>query len=460
MLTFRDLTLADRRTVESYTLRADTRNCDLAFANMFCWRDVYRPQLAVADGFLLIKFRVGGSGRVGYMQPLGDGDFSSVVPLLAADARSHGQRLRIIGLTAEGCAAVRRCGEFAFVSRRAEEDYIYRAADLRTLAGRRYQPKRNHINRFVQSYDYRYAALEPSMFDECMRLEGVWRSEHTSSGDDALTAEQQAMQEAFAHFGELGLRGGCIYVGDRMVAFTYGSAIDRRTFCIHIEKADTCYEGAFTMINRLFAESLPESFEWINREEDLGLPGLRRSKLSYHPAQLLHKYTALHLHADELACKRLWSECFDDDESFVDAFIADVYSRRRMLSVTDPTGRLVSMLHVIPMQSRLGRTAYIYGVATAPDSRGRGHASHLVREALVRIAAEGYDAAMLIPGSDGLREFYARSGFADTQLPVVFEGDFDFGTGDSSADRAMVRLLRPAAGIRAGEGPLVCRCEI
>ncbi|MDE6857151.1 MAG: phosphatidylglycerol lysyltransferase domain-containing protein, partial [Alistipes sp.] len=216
---FRDISLADRATIESYTRRAGIRNCDLAFANMFCWRGLYRSQTAVIDGFLVIRFRIDGSERTAYMQPLGDGDFGAVIPALRDDARQLGQRLRIAGLTEEGVAVLRRCGcgDFAFCSRRAAEDYIYRTDDLRTLSGRRYQPKRNHINRFTQLYDYRYEELAPHMLAECMRLEALWRRVHTGA-DKELNAEQRAMQEAFDNFDALGLRGGCIYVGGRMVA--------------------------------------------------------------------------------------------------------------------------------------------------------------------------------------------------------------------------------------------------
>jgi len=454
---FKPIELADRGLIESYTCGAGIRNCDLAFANMFCWRDVYEPRQAVIDGFLVIKFRIDGTDRIGYMQPLGDGDFSTLVPVLRDDARQHGQRLRIIGLTDEGAEMLRGCGygDFAFQSRRALEDYIYRADDLRSLSGRRYQPKRNHINRFIQLYDYRYEELAPHLFEECMRLEAVWRREHAGAGE-GLNAEQRAMQQAFENFEALGLRGGCIRVGERLVAFTYGSAIDPSTFCIHIEKADTEYEGAFAMINRLFAENLPRQYEWINREEDLGIPGLRQSKLSYHPAAMQRKYTAQLLHSDERECKALWMECFDDDEQFVDAFLTEYYARHRMLSLSDTGGRLLAMLHIVPMQSRLGRTAYIFGVATAPDRRGCGLASELMRRAMVRIDDEGYDAAILIPAGNALKPFYGRFGFEDTSLPVAFEGDFDFGSGTAENDLAMVRMTGGRTDPEAGQESLVC----
>ena len=373
MIEFKPVRLEDRAVIERYTMRSGICNCDLAFANMYCWQQVYHSAWAEIDGFLVIRFRIDGGEKIGYMQPVGEGDFAPLIPTLRADAHAHGQRLRIIGLTDEGREMIRRMhiGLFAFESDRALEDYVYNADDLRNLPGRRYQPKRNHINRFLAEYpDYRYEELTHDRFDECMALEREWRRAHEGHTSE-LCAEQRAMQRGFEHFGELGMQGGCIYVGDRLVAFTYGSAVNDHTFDTHVEKADTEYDGAFTIINKLFAQHLDPRFTLINREEDLGIEGLRQAKLSYHPAFLQHKFTAIHLHPDEIACKELWQAAFGDDEQFVDSFLMRYYSHHRMLTA-ECDGRTAAMLHLLPFETPLGRTTYIYGVATDPACRHRG----------------------------------------------------------------------------------------
>ena len=440
MIEFKPVRLEDKQIIERHTMPSGILNCDLAFANMYCWQAMYHSAWAVIDGFLVIRFHIGGGEKIGYMQPVGEGDFAGIIPALRADAHAHGQRLRIIGLTDEGREMIRNmhAGLFAFESDRALEDYVYNAEDLRNLTGRRYQPKRNHINRFEAEYEYRYEPMTRDHTAECMRLEAEWRK--TRSGHTGeLSAEQRAMQRAFDHFEELEMLGGCIYVGDKLVAFTYGSPINDHTFCVHVEKADTEYDGAFTIINREFVAHLSEQYTLIDREEDLGIPGLRQAKLSYHPAFLEKKYTALCLYPDEIACKRLWIKCFGDEETFIDSFLIGHYSRKRMLAAEED-GRLAAMLHLIPFESELGRTTYIYGVATDPDYRGRGLASGLMREAMRRIAEEGADAAILIPSQESLKDFYAPFGFEDRSLPVVFEApdDFDFGSGNQEQDRAMV----------------------
>ena len=448
MIEFRPVRLEDRATIERFTMSSDITNCDLSFANMFCWQEVYHSAWAIVEGFLVIRFHIDGGDRLGYMQPVGEGDCARIIPALREDAHAHGQRLRIIGLTDRGREMIRQMhiGQFAFESDRALEDYVYAADDLRNLPGRRYQPKRNHINRFMAEYpDYRYEELTPDRFDECMQLEREWRRNHEGHTSE-LCAEQRAMQRAFAHFAELGMTGGCIYVGERMVAFTYGSAVNDHTFDTHVEKADTDYDGAFTVINCLFARHLPERFTLINREEDLGIEGLRRAKLSYHPAVIQHKFTAIHLHPDELACKELWQTCFGDEEQFIDSFLIRYYSRRRMLSI-ERDGRMAAMLHLLPFESELGRTTYIYGVATAPEYRGRGLATELMREAMRLAGERGDDALFLIPtpGEEWLRDFYGGFGL-EGRIPVEFvtRDGFDFGTGRAADDVAMLWLRDPA----------------
>lgn len=154
MIRFRPVTLHDKAVIERYTMHAETTDCNLAFANMFCWLHVFRSAWAEVGGFLVIRFQIDGGEKIGYMQPVGEGDFAPLIPALREDAHAHGQRLRILGLTDRGRELIRdmHAGRFAFESDPAQEDYLYAADDLRRLAGRRYQPKRNHINRFTAAY--------------------------------------------------------------------------------------------------------------------------------------------------------------------------------------------------------------------------------------------------------------------------------------------------------------------
>ena len=127
MITFKPITIEDKAEIESFTLPYAPANCDLAFANMFCWQFQFKTAWSVVDGFLVIRFQIGGSDRIGYMQPVGAGDFTPVLRHLEEDILAAGQRLRIIDMTPEGLEKLRSVGhcQFAFASDRNLEDYVY-----------------------------------------------------------------------------------------------------------------------------------------------------------------------------------------------------------------------------------------------------------------------------------------------------------------------------------------------
>lgn len=449
MLSFQPITLSDRPTIVRYTLRGRSQNCDYAFANMYCWRGLYRSEWAEREGFLLIRFHIDGGEAIGYMQPIGEGDFTHLLPLLEADAAALGEPLRLIGLTSEGAELVKRVwGDRLLVtSDRNYFDYLYTQESLAQLVGKHYQPKRNHINRFTALYPtHRYEPLTAQHAEACLELEREWCRQREGCREGVLAAERSAMECAFRHFEELGLEGGALYVEDRLVAFTYGSAVTEDTFVVHAEKADTNYEGAFAMINRSLARQLADRYRWINREEDLGIEGLRKAKLSYSPVALVEKWTARLLSPEEQACRHLWREGFPNDEaSFVDAFLQDYFAPTRMLSI-EADGAIVAMAHLIPFESEIGRVAYLYGLATERAYRGRGYASELINRALRLAEEQGAKAVVLIPGEESLRAYYARFGFEGDHPLVLHSGSsFDFGTGDPTADRMMIRWCTPSS---------------
>ena len=177
---------------------------------------------------------------------------------------------------------------------RNQYDYIYRRTDLAALHGRHMDAKRNHIHRFRAEHpDFEYRPLTPEFFDECRRLTEIWQEEkkqhHNDNGNDnkieIIDAEHRVMETIFSNWDALGMIGGSIFVDGRMVAFTYGAAVTTDTFDVCVEKADRHVEGAFAIINQQFAEHLPEQYIYLNREEDMGIPGLRQAKLSYHRSE-------------------------------------------------------------------------------------------------------------------------------------------------------------------------------
>ena len=296
MIAFNEISLSDRERVLRYTLTSTRRNCDLSFSNLYSWRFLYQTQLAEKDGFLLIKFRV--DGHACYMMPVGDGDLRAVLHDLKEDAKAEGETFRMMGVCSHMRADLEEAAPdcFRFTADRDYYDYIYLRTDLATLKGKRYQPKRNHINKFLRTYpDYQYLPLDVTLVPECLELADRWcrLNETTEEERRELEDEHRSLTDALNHFDELGLLGGVLHVGGRIVAFTFGAPINANTFDVCVEKADVDIEGSYTMINYEFANHIPEQYFFVNREEDLGLEGLRKAKLSYYPEVLLEKWIAV-----------------------------------------------------------------------------------------------------------------------------------------------------------------------
>lgn len=450
---FKSLEIGDRAKLERYYFVNRCRSCDNTFANIFCWRDMFSTQWAEIEGFLVVRFVFRSDGRLYYMMPLGenpDADFTSILPRLAEDAAREGDVLRLTGLTARGEELLRRCGaeRYAVDTDRDDQDYIYRAEDLRYLKGEKYAAKRNHINKFVSKYDYEFRALTAEHYEECMRLVKEWCRRRGGCSEE-MDAEFAAMRIAFENFEQLGLMGGTLWVDGKIVAFTYGSAVSEEVFCTHVEKADTGYDGAFAMINQQMALHLPDKFLYINREEDMGIAGLRKAKMSYHPVELCENGCALRLDKDLIEVKELWKECFGDEDEFIDRFLVRFYSPQTTFLHREEE-RVVAMLHVVAFTSAFGRTGYVYAVATDKEYRRRGLAAELLREAEEWCRANGFDALMLIPQNDSLVRYYAGLDFEDVALRVKFEGGFDFGTGVPEKDLAMVMALTERADFVLG----------
>ena len=220
---------------------------------------------------------------------------AGLLELLCHDAATAGAPLLILNMEDEPAAAVKALmpERVTVEPRRNQYDYIYRREDLAKLKGGSLKAKRNHVNKFLSIYpDFEYRPLEPSLFDECRRLARTWRTEveesqHDSHYELTADAEARAMENVFSHWQQLDAIGGSIFVDSRMVAFTYGAPVTHDTFDVCVEKANRRIDGAFNIINQQFADHLPEQYVYLNREEDMGLEGLRKSKLSYHPHILL-----------------------------------------------------------------------------------------------------------------------------------------------------------------------------
>lgn len=296
MISFKPITIDDRALITSYTLNSNYRNCDFSFSNMCSWRFLYDSEYSISDGFLLIRFWIEEKSRLAYMFPIGHGDLKRAICLQEQDSLAHGHPLLLLGMSPEAKTLANKTfpDQFSFFAERDYFDYIYLREDLVQLKGKKYQSKRNHINNFKKSYNYKYMTLTSDLVPACLELERQWyKANHTEEDGEELSNERRSMTYALQNYEKLGISGGALCADGKIIAFTFGSPINQDTFGVHVEKADINYDGAYATINQEFASRIPEKYTYINREEDLGLPGLRQAKLSYRPTILLEKSGAV-----------------------------------------------------------------------------------------------------------------------------------------------------------------------
>lgn len=440
MISFRKVLLSDKAAIDNLLKDNTTPVCDYCFANIYAWQPAYDTEWAEVCGMLVVRFRLP-DGDWAYM-PVGGGDIGPVLGELHRVAAADDSRLRLVSL--DGRFANVFGEEYAICDNPDYRDYIYLVEDMCELRGRKYQPKRNHINRFESSYNYTFEVLRPTDFEECLALTCLWHSRKCSVVSEACceqSDEHCAIKRVFEAYDQLDMLGGVLRVDGRVVAFAMGSPLSRDTFCVHFEKADADYQGVFPMINRLFAKELAQrGYIYVNREEDMGLEGLRRAKQSFYPVRFEPKLGVAAITKAERECIELWHEVFGDEKELINHFFVEYFEPRNLL-FTECDGRVVAMLYIVEINTDFGSTAYLYAIATHPAWRGQGIASELIAKALEHARERGCRAAMLIPGEESLKSFYAKFGFEDVAYKLDFADGFDYGTGDSERDLAMVKHL-------------------
>ncbi len=271
------------------------QNAESSLANLCAYRFKYFGEYAIVEDCLVTRIHHDYGKSLCYHYPTGERENQCrALERIVEDSRRNNHRMCMICEPKEMPECLKEC--FEFEEKRDFFDYLYLRNDLQNLKGRKYQSKRNHINKFDSLYDWTFERLTPDHKDACLEFENRWIEDAISRSPEQKVAyfeERNVLVYLLNHLDSLGIFGGLVKVKAEIVAFSLGSPIDNSTFDTHIEKANRNFDGAFSVINQAIAASLPQNFIYINREEDLGLEGLRRAKLSYHPHKMIEKYTAI-----------------------------------------------------------------------------------------------------------------------------------------------------------------------
>lgn len=294
-LTWYPLTPADMSTYNKYYSMVRTDMTDLSFHCRFAWDNVYKVQWTIVED-CLVQISGGGDYTSPFMlMPLGRLSPEKVEKIIRAVKPifdSKGWKFRILAIEDSQKHIFEQTGIPAKIDYSEDSsDYFYEAESLRTLVGKKYSKKRNHWKKFLRMHpDYEYESLTSSIFDECLKLVRIWASDKGVDIADISDSDYYMIKRIFDNWNKLDARGGAIRIDGQIVAFSIGSIGREEVGFIHFEKADIRYEGLYAAINRLVLENEFPNIRYVNREEDLGIPGLRQSKESYFPICKVKKW--------------------------------------------------------------------------------------------------------------------------------------------------------------------------
>ena len=298
VIIFRALTCADKPLLDKFYRSGYYENAHFNFTNLFMWRHPFNIELAEEDGVLFQTCRW--NGQYMALQPIalaGDGALIEAVDKLKEHFAAVGDKLHFSGVEKKFADFLNENfpGDFAIDSNRDDFDYVYRSEDLIKLAGRKYHSKKNHLNAFYKNFPLaEYMPITDEIVTLCkLELNGWYKQRLQDEPDDPfIKHERQAIIEVLNNFSAMNLKGGAIRLNGRIIAFTFGEQLNDDTAVIHVEKADPNIRGAYPAINQNFVEHEWAHLAFINREEDMGIEGLRKAKESYKPVKLVEKFHA------------------------------------------------------------------------------------------------------------------------------------------------------------------------
>lgn len=300
MFELKEITIDKKALFDRYLKRRISINSEFSFTNLFMWRKSYDMRYAIINDTLCILPKHADGPRSATF-PIGfigeDGNARDIKPVINEllsffDSIGEPPLFRLYDSRTVSVLQNAFPDKFIITEDRNSFDYVYKVNELTSLSGKKFHSKKNHINKFKKLYpDFEYCKMTPDFANECLALFDSW-SGNKFDVQESYREEREAICELLNNWGALGVVGGCLNVDGKMIAFSLGEALSADTVVIHLEHANTEYEGSFAMINQQFLEHEWQDYTYVNREEDMGIPGLRKAKESYKPTLMIKKYVA------------------------------------------------------------------------------------------------------------------------------------------------------------------------
>lgn len=428
MIHFRNIELEDQKTYNAHLFADAMHGCHYSFSNLFMWG---LQGIAYLQDHIVLHSQF--DCHCFYPFPIGNGDKKAVLDAIFADAKERGVCPCLTGLNETDKETLETLypNQFYYHADRSNYDYVYDINDLADLKGRKLHRKRNHLKHFKKNHpDYTVTPITMENMDRVRAFVSDWyqlKLDENPDGD--YHHEQAALEKAFTYYDALSMEGLLLEENDEVLGFTMASQMSPDTYDVHYEKARGDVDGAYTTINSEFAQYLRNKhphIKYLDREEDLGIPGLRKAKMSYFPHHMVKKYKALPLQLSLIFCepeastlpqlRNLWKEAFGDNDTFLDNFYSTAFDKSRCrvaLAQNDANDsnepdclNLAAALYWFDCTIDNQRIAYVYAVATAKEFRGQGVCHLLLQNTHKHLIALGYSSVILVPGNEALVHLY------------------------------------------------------
>lgn len=283
---FKKIEIQDKNIFDDFFLNQYIDISEYTFTNLFVWSDTRIIEYAIYNNILLIKAEFENDRY--FLPPVGN-----VTIDIYRKLREYGEENNILSIKRVDEATIKNLkldNEFIIKEDRDNFDYVYDCCELVELKGSKYSNKRGFVKKFSDTYDYEYKDFNSNHKNDCLKLTEEWYA-LKNKNDKTITNEFIAIKKLLEFHKELKISGGIILVDGKVVAFAFGEKLNKDTFVIHFEKANIDFVGSYQSINKLFIErNCYKKFKFVNREQDLGIPGIRKAKESYHPVKMIKKY--------------------------------------------------------------------------------------------------------------------------------------------------------------------------
>ena len=436
-LEFKEITVEDSPVMLPYYNMRKNNTCDSVFLESFIWKEFYNVRYAIWEEKALL-WLMEYNGKCFSAMPLcKEEDLPDAFQAIQQYFNEELGYPLVINLADEYAVKYLDLPEDQYFIKEQEDsrDYLYLGESLRKLSGKKLHKKKNRLNLFLRQYEgrFEYRTLGCDDKDDMWKFLDRWRIQKGEDQEEHLDYEVRGIHDILRNCCELNIHMGGIYVDGRLEAFSVGSYNKIEDMAvIHIEKANPEIPGLYQAINQMFLLHEFPDVQWVNREDDMGLEGLRKAKMSYNPADFARKYLVEQLLDGQKSYKwaeeientaaenlpeylsqeekketiPLWKSCFPEDtDRYLDYYYQEKTKDNRIL-VKREEGKIISMLHRNPykvhMGDRLWDVDYIVAVATEESHRGKGYMREVLTKALRDMNLEGRPFTFLMPAAEAI----------------------------------------------------------